>query len=776
MLTCSVIAEYSQGATEIMNQRVHCFVIISTFLCHLLFSAVLLLAQVPSQLHSPLTVEIKSDSQEKTGDLYHLTGHVEVNYAGMRLDADRMDYDAASGEIVAKGNLHFARPGQNEDIWGTEGTYNLRSDTGTFSNAVGSVGARVRGRTSLLTTTNPFFFEAERVDKTDADTYRLRNAKITVCSLPSPIWSFAAPEAIIHPQESASIYHSKLRILNLPVFYFPFFYRSLRHIPRSTGFLSPTIGNNSRLGTFVGDSFFWAINRSADAEIGAEYLSKRGWSQQGSFRMRPAANSYLNLSYFGVVDRGFGPQKIDQGGRTASAEGVLWLPQNVRGVVDVNYLSSLTFRQAFTQTYNEAVFSENHSTGFLTKSIGSLSFNSLFSNLEDFQSTLPNDIVTIRHLPEFEFNSVERPLWPKAPVWLSWNDSAGLVSRSEPTLPGGRGILKTSSVERFEFYPRVTIPLSWEDFHLTPVFGYRARRYGDQRSDGRISSEPLNTGTEELSVELALPSLSKVFSNAGPLYRHPFKHVVEPKVTFNYVNGETDFARTLLFDEGDLVSNTRELEYSITNRFLAKRQAGSPAQEMLSWELKQQYYFSPTFGGLVRPEQRNVFLPTLEFSGNSFIEVPRRFSPVISIVRFRPFAHYDIEFRHDYDTTLHRVTNAAILGNISWGQTFASISEFLVRTPDVLSPPSDQIHFTGGYGKQGRQGFNAAFTGAYDVRAGFLQFTAFQLNYNTNCCGISFEYRRFALGPVRNENQYRMSFSLANIGTFGNLKKQERLF
>ncbi len=42
--------------------------------------------------------------------------------------------------------------------------------------------------------------------------------------------------------------------------------------------------------------------------------------------------------------------------------------------------------------------------------------------------------------------------------------------------------------------------------------------------------------------------------------------------------------------------------------------------------------------------------------------------------------------------------------------------------------------------------------------------------------GISIEYRRFALGAVRNENQFRFSLSLANIGTFGTLRRQERLF
>jgi LPS-assembly protein len=38
------------------------------------------------------------------------------------------------------------------------------------------------------------------------------------------------------------------------------------------------------------------------------------------------------------------------------------------------------------------------------------------------------------------------------------------------------------------------------------------------------------------------------------------------------------------------------------------------------------------------------------------------------------------------------------------------------------------------------------------------------------------EYRRFALGTVRNENQFRFAFTLANVGTFGNLRRQDKLF
>ena len=42
--------------------------------------------------------------------------------------------------------------------------------------------------------------------------------------------------------------------------------------------------------------------------------------------------------------------------------------------------------------------------------------------------------------------------------------------------------------------------------------------------------------------------------------------------------------------------------------------------------------------------------------------------------------------------------------------------------------------------------------------------------------GITLEYRRYAIANLRNENLFRFTFSLANIGAFGNLRRQERLY
>jgi LPS-assembly protein len=81
-----------------------------------------------------------------------------------------------------------------------------------------------------------------------------------------------------------------------------------------------------------------------------------------------------------------------------------------------------------------------------------------------------------------------------------------------------------------------------------------------------------------------------------------------------------------------------------------------------------------------------------------------------------------------------------------------------------------------GYGDLNRQGFNTAVGFSYDVTQKAFQNQVIQLSYNGSCCGIGFEYRRLSLGNVRVENQFRIVLLIANIGSAGNLRRQEKVF
>ncbi len=106
---------------------------------------------------------------------------------------------------------------------------------------------------------------------------------------------------------------------------------------------------------------------------------------------------------------------------------------------------------------------------------------------------------------------------------------------------------------------------------------------------------------------------------------------------------------------------------------------------------------------------------------------------------------------------------------------FLSAGSNVVKPDTVISPPANQFRAQVGYGDLNRKGWNTAVSTVYDYRLAVLEFAIAQVTYNTDCCGLSFEYRRLNFG-ARDDTQYRVAFSIANIGTFGNLKKQERLF
>jgi LPS-assembly protein len=91
-------------------------------------------------------------------------------------------------------------------------------------------------------------------------------------------------------------------------------------------------------------------------------------------------------------------------------------------------------------------------------------------------------------------------------------------------------------------------------------------------------------------------------------------------------------------------------------------------------------------------------------------------------------------------------------------------------------PLSNQVRALLGYGNLTRKGFNFTTGVSYDFTNQTLQSQLVQISYNGNCCGLALEYRRINLGQVRTENRFTATFIIANIGSFGNLRRQEKIF
>jgi len=190
--------------------------------------------------------------------------------------------------------------------------------------------------------------------------------------------------------------------------------------------------------------------------------------------------------------------------------------------------------------------------------------------------------------------------------------------------------------------------------------------------------------------------------------------------------------------------------------------------------------------------QRNVFQALDSISPFAFAFGPRNWSPILSDFKITPGGPYDLEQILQYDPQLQRlVTIGTLLKVKPYREFFVTTAFFRLNdNPDLSTLPtkpppvvplfqqplSSQIRALAGYGSETRKGFNFIGGVGYDFENKTLQNQIVQLSYNGNCCGLAIEYRRINLGQVRAENQFRVAFIIANIGAFGNLRHQEKIF
>ena len=772
--------------------------------------------------------------QERDGVVYKLHGAVEIYYENYILRSDDATFNSDTNEAAASG--HFALDGgPNDDhIRASHGTYNFALETGKFYDATGTTGLRFRANRPILTSTAPFAFTGKLVEKTGPAHYLVYDGTITTCELPHPKWQFDARKVDVDVGGNAKIYRSEFVLHGFPILYFPFATHPVEKESRQSGFLIPSVGRSSTKGNILGDAYYWAINRMMDATIGAEYFSLRGWSQRGEFRARPSETSYVDLNYFGVIDRGIGTPPLKEGGENArlNAAGTF---DGFRAVANIDYLSSFLFRLAFNEVFSQAVYSEVKSQAFLSKSANGFNFNGFTERYQNFLSTTPGQVITILHAPSFDFSGVDRQVW-HTPLYWSFDASTAGLSRSEPEQCSTVGSLQSCAppfrtanlLGRFDLNPEISLPLLFRGWTLRPDLTLHDTYYSERlvgevgQNPGQASDHPIDRHAVETAVELRPPALERVFDKE--FVGRKWKHVIEPRAVYRFVTGVNNFGNIVKFDERDILTDTHEVEYGFVTRLYAKRMshqpedcskimsaltvggaapestipwqhtnplAGAPCQpgpqvrEIVTWELAQKYFLDPTFGGTLIPGQRNVFTTTVDLTGIAFVTQPRHLSPLVSRLRAETSSRTDAEWDMDYDFQGHRVNASTLLVNYHIGQVTMGGGDAFLQIPAQTTISSsgsaqparfNQFRAALGYGSPNKRGFSGASSLGFDAQVNKLQFLSTQTTYNWDCCGVTLEYRSYTIANVRNENLFRFTFSLANIGAFGSLRHQESLY
>ena len=758
------------------------------------------------------TEDLKIDAGTQTvsgppnAQVFVYEGNVDARIGTYRLQADKVTVYEATNKVIAEGNVVFDQ-GEQQRITGTRAEWNYRTKTGFFVDSTGFTNQTEDG--------TRIFFTTDRVEKISLDTIVATNAQVTACDEDVPKWSFHASRVKIKTGDRVRAYSPTMRIKGIPMLYLPYTSISIKRQDRASGFLTPTFGGSGAKGARFSGGYYKTLGRSADATFRTDIYTSRGIGIGADVRTRANSRSYLNFGFYSVKDRILGEKADathpDQGGSSFYVDGVHYFPNGFIAAADVNITSNLAYRQVFSDNIQQAISPEERSQVFVNKNHNSYSFNFITRTQV---TSLPTSRIRIRELPGISIE--KRPgllsFLKRIPVYFSFEGTAGGMSRKETVEDltafrsevGGEPIISPSLVQRLDFHPRVQVPLTFAGFNLTATASSRVTFYSNQIDPATrsILSQNLTRGYGEFELDFRPPAFARDFHRGEAFF---FRHVIEPYIIYRRIYGVNEFDRLIRFDYIDAIANTNEIEFGISNRFFTRRSTenvsgvagiatgreqatplSSQPYEALTVTIRGKYFFDRTFGGVLRPGQRNQFYPINTLSGFSYGGFPRRFSPINIEARYRPSNNIFVDLRTDLDTrdgglraisTTFGINRPLIQAFQSFYYTRAiALVGDLSRFGDVNgnepgtqrgSQWSPSIFL--GNREQGLFG-GASFFFDFQKRPGrgtdSLISSTVTLGYTWDCCAVTAQNYTFDVG-LRKENRFVFSFRLNGIGTFG---------
>jgi LPS-assembly protein len=787
----------------------------------------------------PVKIEADTQSYVKTptANLYTLAGHVVIHYRDYVIQADHATYNQATSDVVAEGHLEIDGGPDDAHLLAAHGTMNLDAHTAHLYDAAGTLGhgrtAEIKAVTNyipgvgattqnkpVLTSTSPFAVSGKEIIELGQGSYHVVDGTMTSCRLPRPDWLLSAHNFFLNNEiakgKSSWFELQGLPVVHkVPVFYMPYVTHAVNGDSRESGIEIPAFGSDTVKGLILGEDIYLVLGRSADLLVGAQYFSKRGFAPSALFRYKGSRNDFATFRFNSLLDRL--PGSENQGGVDLLLDGRHDFSQETRVATDAEYLSSYVYRQEFEDNYALAINSEVKSQAYVAHAHNGLAESATFNRYQSFESSgstkAAEQEITILHIPTLQFDGVDHYLQGTPLMW-GVNATGTALSRSEP------GFQTSRYVPRLDVYPHLALPLHFYGWSLRPLVAVRDTWYEKSQNPGPLGIVPserdasLNRKDFEAGVDFRPPALERDFS--APWIEHllgaEVRHTIEPDVQYKYVTGIDNFDSVLRFDAVDVASNTNELDYSLMQRLFLRHlhphpckgdealgpddMCGGETVNWLSWQVAQKYFFDPRFGGAVTPGTRNVLDTTLDLSAVAFLARPRSYSPVISRLRWQTTSATNVEWDVDYDTKTGQVDSSNVFaaykhGDFTFtlgdahlhtlpGATPASGSTAVTGTTTAaVKPPEidfNQIRFSLVYGSSIKPGLSMGVDTGYDYTLDQLQYAGAEANYNWNCCGLSFEVRRYSLGTVPEHTTYLYNFTLANVGQAGTLSWAERVF
>ena len=734
--------------------------------------------------------DIKCGRQEQIGEnQYRFSGDCEFSLGDAQLFADLVEIFVDKDLMVATGNVTLVQT--TNRISAERAEFNYKTKLGTFWGAVGFATIKPQAPRPGAFAAPPVssqdtdvYFQGEIVEKVGGRKYKITKGGFTTCVQPTPRWRLTSDTIVLNIEHYTFLKNAIFSVKGVPMLYTPILYYPTKKDDRSTGFLIPTLGSTTLRGESIHNAFFWVLGRSEDLTFMHDWFSRSGQGLGTEYRYNYGNPSNGNLKAY-VLNQHNSTYALDNGQTSTIEAGhpyeihgsaTQFFPGDIRARGRVDYFSSITENQSFNMNYTNAFTNQRSFGGNAIGAWGTYSMNATVDHTEYFSSTTAS--ATTGSWPKISFNRNER-LVPGTPLYFSAAaEYASLLRNGEDTNPATASGYN-QDVTRLDFNPQIRFPFKkWQWFTVNSTLAWRDTFY--TRS---LATDPETTSTITvdksldrrfftMQAQLVGPVFNRIWDTPNLEYAEKFKHTVEPFLNIVRTSSIDNFDRIILIDGTDyIVGGNTQLTYGVNNRFYAKRPGiggqRSQPREILDISVTQSHY-----------SQSQASQYDIQYTTSSNTIAASNFSPILVTVRGMPTNELNAQTSIEIDSRYLALRQVSAGGGYTWGGRVQINGNWSKRAfIEQLQGFNDPTQLTQAVSAQANvHTRDNHFGGIYALNYDFLQHTMLNQRlsgfYNSQCCGIAFEYQTFNYGgitgtlPVPADHRFFLSFTLAGLGNF----------
>ncbi len=552
-------------------------------------------------------VDISSEHAEYRPDgTLILKGNVHVHQGDRDIHADEVQYNKNSQSIRSQGGLEYQDPLLH--VTGDGGNY---SPTGGADFRTAQFDLRQRAARG----------SANALQLTPEGVISLQGVRFTTCPKAEEAWSLKAASVTLDTRSKIGTARSaRVDFEGLPILYLPWLSFPLDN-ERKSGFLFPTLGNNSRSGAEVSVPYYWNIAPNADLTFEPILYSRRGADLGGETRFMDANDhGELNWNYLPYDD-------VTHASRgRVQLTNTMELPDNFRFSINAQNVSDRSYFEDFAQG------PEGTSTAFIEQN-AALRFRDEHWKIDgelDRYQTIDYTLEPFEHpyarLPrlaasaDYALGSAEQLAYGFESEIVNFDRSIpGCGNTAAPFQQDGfctRGW-------RVDAMPRASLDINGAGYFIRPGVAWRATQYELQDVASGADRSPSRT--------LPLASF-----DSGLMFERDTqdRHItLEPRLYYLYVPyrnqdqlplfdttlpdlDPVELFRNNRYVGADRVSDANQVSLAVTSRLLNS----ADGKQLLSATLGEIYYFTDPRvllpGEIARTDGRSDFVAQLALTAS----------------------------------------------------------------------------------------------------------------------------------------------------------------